>query len=143
MYSSSTSSSPQGSMGSTAGGGGGGGLMRYGSAPESLLTSAVDSVIGANTREFSAAVGTGHNHLAPTAAARFFPSESVAMGNQNDCVSRREDPGRANTAIGLQPSYGFGGGGVSSSSSSLARHSSSPAGFLNQLASAAADNNGT
>ncbi|KAI3459713.1 hypothetical protein Pfo_016376 [Paulownia fortunei] len=136
MYPSSTSSSSQGSMGSSSGGG----LMRYGSAPSSLLTTAVDSVIGA-TREFSAR-GT-QNHLGP---ARFFPSEtseSIAMANQNDSVSRsnnpsREEASKANTRIGLQPSFGFGGGGASSS---LVRHSSSPAGFLNQLATAAGGDN--
>ncbi|KAL7124312.1 hypothetical protein ABFS83_14G040000 [Erythranthe nasuta] len=153
MYSSSTSSSPQGSMGSSGGGGGGGngngngGLMRYGSAPSSILNSAVDSVIGA-TREFSALGAPNHHN--PT--AHFFPSESAAMANQNDAASRRnsgtstrEELGKltANTTIGLQPSYGFGGGG-GGGSSSLARHSSSPAGFLNQLASVAAveNNNG-
>lgn len=65
------------------------------------------------------------------------------MPSQNDSLSKRGNRSReeqANTTIGLQPSYGFGGGGASSSA--LFRHSSSPAGFLNQLATAAGDRNG-
>ncbi|KAH6834744.1 hypothetical protein C2S53_003981 [Perilla frutescens var. hirtella] len=141
MYPSSTSSSSQGSMGSS----GGGGLIRYGSAPGSLLTTAVDSVVGA-TREFSA-IGAPTHHT----PALFFhseSSESTAMASQNDSLSKRGNPSReersrANTTIGLQPSYGLGsGGGGGASSSALFRHSSSPAGFLNQLAAAAGDMNG-
>lgn len=106
-------------------------LIRYGSAPDPLLTTAVDSALGAQT------------HLSPV---RFFhseSSESTAMPSQNDSLSKRGNRSReeqANTTIGLQPSYGFGGGGASSSA--LFRHSSSPAGFLNQLATAAGDRNG-
>lgn len=71
------------------------------------------------------------------------------MPSQNDSLSKRGNRSReeqANTTIGLQPSYGFGGGGGGgggASSSALFRHSSSPAGFLNQLATAAGDRNGT
>ncbi|KAL8491366.1 hypothetical protein ACS0TY_023120 [Phlomoides rotata] len=134
MYPSSASSSSKGSMGSSSGrgGGGGGSLMRYGSAPSTVLSTAVDSVIGA-TREFSAL--EAQTHLGP---ARFFASEtseSTSMANHN-----REDKSKANTTIGLQPAFGFAGG--SGGSSSLLRHSSSPAGFLNQLAAKAGDVNG-
>ncbi|XP_057783705.1 transcription factor bHLH128 isoform X2 [Salvia miltiorrhiza] len=128
MYPSSTSSSSQGSMGSSSNGGGGGGLIRYGSAPGSLLTAAVDSA----TREFSA--------LGPQAQpgpARYLASESAAMARRGNPSG--EEHATANTTIGLQPSYGFGGG---ASSTALLRQSSSPAGFLNHLATAAGDRNG-
>ncbi|CAA2935236.1 transcription factor bHLH128-like isoform X2 [Olea europaea subsp. europaea] len=138
MYPSSTSSSSQGSMGpSGSGGTGSSGLMRYGSAPGSLLTAAVDSVVGRG-REFS----------------RFFssdPSESISKDGSNNGGGANNPREQQNKAAGLQRSYGFnematgggsgGGGGVASSSrSTLIRHSSSPAGFLNQLATAAGDN---
>ncbi|XP_042058170.1 transcription factor bHLH128-like isoform X2 [Salvia splendens] len=109
----------------------GGGLMRYGSAPGSLLTAAADSVVGPPTREFSA-LGPG--------PARYFhhdASDSAAMQRRGE-----EEHGAANTTIGLQPSYGFGGGGGGPSSTALLRQSSSPAGFLNHLATAAGDRNG-
>lgn len=114
--------------------------MRYGSAPGSLLTAAVDSVVGRG-REFS----------------RFFssdPSESISKDGSNNGGGANNPREQQNKAAGLQRSYGFnemavgggsgsggGGGGVASSSrSTLIRHSSSPAGFLNQLATAAGDN---
>lgn len=113
--------------------------MRYGSAPGSLLTAAVDSVVG-RSREFS----------------RFFssePSESICKdGISNNGGGANNPREQQNKAAGLQRSYGFnemtiGGGsghgavgGASSSRSTLIRHSSSPAGFLNQLATAAGDN---
>ena len=125
MHPSSASSSS--SMSSGAATNGGGSLMRYGSAPGSLLTAAADSVVGPPTREFSA--------LGPGPARFFHPdaSDSAAMQRRGE-----EEHGAANTTIGLQPSYGFGGG----SSTALLRQSSSPAGFLNHLATAAGDRNG-
>ncbi|KAK4489136.1 hypothetical protein RD792_004930 [Penstemon davidsonii] len=129
MYPSSTSSSSQGSIGNSSSGGGGGGLMRYGSAPSSLFTTALDSVIGA-TRDFST-LGP-QTHLAQT---RFFPSESsesTLMPNLNDTVPRTDNH---NTTT--QPSYGF-----PPAASNLVRHSSLPTGFLNQLASTSAADNG-
>ncbi|XP_047946333.1 transcription factor bHLH128-like isoform X1 [Salvia hispanica] len=124
MHPSSASSSS--SMSSGAATNGGGSLMRYGSAPGSLLTAAADSVVGPPTREFSA--------LGPGPARFFHPdaSDSAAMQRRGE-----EEHGAANTTIGLQPSYGFGGG----SSTALLRQSSSPAGFLNHLATAAGDRN--
>ncbi|XP_073120047.1 transcription factor bHLH129 isoform X2 [Henckelia pumila] len=114
MYSSSTSSSSQGSMGLVSSGtAGGGGLLRYGSAPSSLLAASVDSA-----REFS-----GHSHLS-------------AVGHREE----PPPPSKANATIGLQRAYGFGVSGASSSS--LVRHSSSPAGFLNQIAAAVGDSGG-
>ncbi|XP_047946336.1 transcription factor bHLH128-like isoform X4 [Salvia hispanica] len=126
MHPSSASSSS--SMSSGAATNGGGSLMRYGSAPGSLLTAAADSVVGPPTREFSA--------LGPGPARFFHPdaSDSAAMQRRGE-----EEHGAANTTIGLQPSYGFGGG----SSTALLRQSSSPAGFLNHLATAAGDRNVT
>ncbi|XP_073275139.1 transcription factor bHLH128-like [Primulina huaijiensis] len=129
MYPSSTSSSSQGSMGLASSGSG---LMRYDSAPSSLLAASVDSVIGA-TREFS-----GHSHL------------STAGRSQTESVSNpsREEPpphSKANTTIGLQRAYGFGvvgGGSAEGASPSLVRHSSSPAGFLNQIAATVGDSGG-
>ncbi|XP_075512058.1 transcription factor bHLH128-like [Primulina tabacum] len=136
MYPSSTSSSSQGSMGLTSSGsgsGGGGGLMRYGSAPSSLLAASVDSAVAATT-EFS-----GHSHLS-------------AVGRiQTDSFREEPQPSKGNSTIGLQRAYGFGVVGVGSSggaspspspSLSLVRHSSSPAGFLNQIAAAVGDSGG-
>ncbi|KAL3829257.1 hypothetical protein ACJIZ3_018059 [Penstemon smallii] len=126
MYPSSTSSSSQGSLGSSSGGGT---LMRYDSAPGSLFTTAVDSV----TREFSN-LGPQTHHAPP--ATNFTPDQSTAINHHpNDGV-------KAKTTIGWQRSYVYPGGASSSSSSSLVRHSSSPAGFLNQLAATASGDNG-
>ncbi|KAL2507285.1 transcription factor bHLH [Forsythia ovata] len=130
MYPSSTSSSSQGSMGPN--GSGSSGLMRYGSAPGSLLTAAVDSVIGSN-REFFP--------LGSHSQSRFFssePSESTCKDGNNAGTNNHRE--QQNKAAGLQRSYGFNemtiggggggaGGGASSSGSTLIRHSSSPAGF--------------
>lgn len=106
--------------------------MRYGSAPSSLLAASVDSAVAA-TREFS-----GRSHL------------SAAGRSQTDSVSHlsREEPpplSNSNTTIGLQRAYGFGvvgGGSFDGASPSLVRHSSSPAGFLNQIAAAVGDSGG-
>ncbi|KAL2485413.1 Transcription factor bHLH [Abeliophyllum distichum] len=117
--------------------------MRYGSAPGSLLTAAVDSVIGGN-REFFP--------LGSHSQSRFFssePSESTCKDGNNAGTNNHRE--QQNKAAGLQRSYGFNdmtiggggggaGGGSSSSGSTLIRHSSSPAGFLNQLATVASDN---
>ncbi|KAL1561572.1 transcription factor bHLH128-like isoform X2 [Salvia divinorum] len=129
-----SSSSSSSSM-SSAAANGGGGLLRYGSAPGSLLAAAADSVVGP-TREFSA-LGGPQGHPGP---ARYFhpdASDSAAMQRRG----AEEEHAAANTTIGLQPAYGFGGGG-GPSSAALLRQSSSPAGFLNHLATAAGDRNG-
>ncbi|XP_042062794.1 transcription factor bHLH128-like isoform X2 [Salvia splendens] len=127
MHPSSASSSSSMTSGAASNGGG---LMRYGSAPGSLLTAAVDAVVGP-TREFSALVPGPGRYFQPDA------SDSAAMQRRGE-----EEHGAANTTIGLQPSYGFGGGGGAPSSTALLRQSSSPAGFLNHLATAAGDRNG-
>ncbi|KAL0451949.1 UNVERIFIED_CONTAM: hypothetical protein Slati_1173000 [Sesamum latifolium] len=138
MFPSSTSSSSQTSMDPTRSSGVGG-LMRYPSAPGSLLSTAVDSVIGA-TREFAP-----QTHLAPpTFFSNSEPSEPTHQPNIIRTLPRPNNEPDPPKTIGLQRSYGFSGGGGGSgggaSTSSLVRHSSSPAGFLNHLATAAGDN---
>lgn len=141
MYPSSTSSSSHGSMG-PSGSGGGGGLTRYGSAPSSVLSPAVDSVMSGGTRDFSALASSHHSPLGPF---RYF-SESAGKAAAATASSSKEQPdNKAPTSATIQRSYNFhdlaiGSGGPSTSP--LVRHSSSPARFLNQLATAAGDNNG-
>lgn len=151
MYPSSSSSSSHCSM-TPSSGGGGGGLTRYGSAPGSILTTAVDSVIGPN-------LGT---QVGPT---RFFSTESSSslLTDQSTCKPTATRPttidpttgerngggggGSASNTAGSQRSYCLnefatafndlksrnGGGGSSSSSPGLVRHRSSPADFLDAL----------
>ncbi|XP_019180013.1 PREDICTED: transcription factor bHLH128-like [Ipomoea nil] len=154
MYPSSTSSSSHGSMGpsgSGGGGDGGGGLTRYGSAPSSVLSPAVDSVMSRGTRDFSALASSHHSPLGPS---RYF-SESAgkaAAAASNSAKEHADNKAAPPTSAAvLQRSYNFhelaignggGGGGASTSTSPLVRHSSSPARFLNQLATAAGDSNG-
>ncbi|XP_027119319.2 transcription factor bHLH128-like isoform X3 [Coffea arabica] len=165
MYPSSTSSSSQGSMGPN-GGSSTGGLIRYGSAPSSLLATAADSVTNPSSREFSA-LGSSHNlHMGPTSSSssRFFPSsETSSLTSESTCKTSNSNPREKgpNISSGLHRAFGFkqdnhqgsiiggagGAGMVSSSSSStattaspLVRHSSSPPGFLNHLTHACASN---
>ncbi|KAK9287672.1 hypothetical protein L1049_016110 [Liquidambar formosana] len=111
--------------------------------PGSLLTTAVDSIIGTN-QEFST-LGSqammGHHH--------YFSGDSSSLTSESTCrVNPNASPDPKNSkgvsTAGLQKSYGLNeigtsgsdeGGGVGSSSSSLVRHSSLPAGFLNHLTS--------
>ncbi|XP_031111288.1 transcription factor bHLH128-like isoform X2 [Ipomoea triloba] len=147
MYPSSTSSSSHGSMG-PSGSGGGGGLTRYGSAPSSVLSPAVDSVMSRGaTRDFSALASSHHSPLGPS---RYF-SESAGKAAAAVSSSSKEHADNKSSAAVLQRSYNFhelaiGNGGTaaggSTSTSPLVRHSSSPARFLNQLATAAGDSNG-
>lgn len=142
MYPSSTSSSSQGSMShtsTTAGGGsgsGGGGLTRYGSAPGSFLTTAVESVVNGGNHEYVSAHGSHHSHLGPS---RYFQS------NLESTSKTKEQQSNLQRSIGFNDltigSGGGGGGGVlpTNSTTPLVRHSSSPARFLNQLATAAGD----
>lgn len=140
MYPSSTSSSSQGSMShtsTTAGGGsGGGGLTRYGSAPGSFLTTAVESVVNGGNHEYVSAHGSHHSHLGPS---RYFQS------NLESTSKTKEQQSNLQRSIGFNDltigSGGGGGAGVlpTNSTTPLVRHSSSPARFLNQLATAAGD----
>ncbi|XP_022722414.1 transcription factor bHLH128-like isoform X3 [Durio zibethinus] len=89
------------------------GLTRYGSAPGSLLTTAVDSVIGANSNL------VGH----------YFSTDSSSLTSESTCkVSSSNDPQEPKPAA--PPPHGSY---PAPSSSSLLRQRSSPAGFLSHL----------
>lgn len=139
MYPSSSSASSQSSMSPN-------GLIRYGSAPGSLLSTAVDSVIDGD-REFSS---LGLQSM----MGQYFSGDSSSITSESSCkVSASSDPKEMDKRVvrngNLQRSYGLnemavgsfttasslrgGGGGGRSSSSCLIRQSSSPAGLLNQL----------
>lgn len=146
MYPSSSSSSSQGSMSHSSttagGGGGGGGLTRYGSAPGSFLTTAVESVVNGNN-EF-ASNGSHHSHLGPSL---YFPSNLSSSSLNSESTSKAKEQSNLQRSIGFNEltiggaGSGGGGGGVlpTTSTTPLVRHSSSPARFLNQLATAAGD----
>ncbi|XP_057959695.1 transcription factor bHLH128-like [Malania oleifera] len=132
----------------------GGGLTRYGSAPESLLTAAIDSALESTARHFSPLESR------TALAGQYFSGDRSSLTSDSSCKvsSLPSDPHqykgtttKAAVKPGLQRSYGLnevdvgdfatatnlksaatcdGGGG----SSSLIRHSSSPAGFLSHLA---------
>ncbi|XP_010275943.1 PREDICTED: transcription factor bHLH128-like [Nelumbo nucifera] len=121
-------------------------LTRYGSAPGSLITSVVNSVVGGSEQEFSAAVGS------ETLMGRYFSGDSSSLTTESSCkannvASETKDAAyrseRAATSSGLERSYGLNEIAVgdlaavsnlrASGSSPLIRHSSSPAGFLNHL----------
>ncbi|XP_041001099.1 transcription factor bHLH128-like [Juglans microcarpa x Juglans regia] len=132
------------------------GLTRYGSAPSSLLGTAVDSLIGPN-REFSALPSSSSlmaHHQYFSGDSSSVTSESSCRANSSNCPKEQEQ------SKGLQRSYGLnemavgdflttsniksGGGGSgggssasASASSALVRQRSSPAGLLNHLASVA------
>ncbi|PHT39447.1 hypothetical protein CQW23_23020 [Capsicum baccatum] len=151
MYPSSTSSSSSMSHGSSStaaagGAAGAGGLTRYGSAPGSFLTTAVESVVNGGNHEYtSAAHGSHqshhhHSHLGTT-PSQYFPSKAP---KEQQSTNLQRSIGFNDLTIG----GGGGGGGNStgvmptaaaSSTTPLVRHSSSPARFLNQLAAAAGD----
>uniref|UniRef100_A0A5B6YKC9 BHLH domain-containing protein n=1 Tax=Davidia involucrata TaxID=16924 RepID=A0A5B6YKC9_DAVIN len=136
MYPSSSSSTSHGSMGPS-------GLIRYGSAPSSLLITAVDSVFG-STHEFST---FGSQSLL---GHRYFSGETSSVNSETTCQANPppdpkdpnnyKDTSAGTAARGLHRSYGFGDFATASNlknggstSSSLVRHSSSPAGFLNHV----------
>ncbi|KAG8644270.1 transcription factor bHLH128 isoform X2 [Manihot esculenta] len=115
------SSSPQNPTVST-------GITRYGSAPGSLLTRAVDSVIGSD-REFSA-LGSSSPSLV---SHQYFSADSSSLTSESPCkVNSSSDPRpppKSSAAVGgLQRSYGF-----NEINSSLVRQKSSPAGFQSHL----------
>jgi hypothetical protein len=133
------------------------GLTRYGSAPGSLLTTVVDSVIGPN-REFSALRSPSSLMGHP----QYFSADSSSITSESTCrVNSSDDPKQQQQQQqhqqhqhqhpppkGLQRSYGLnemavgdfatasnfrssgGGGGGSSASSALVRQRSSLLGFL-------------
>ncbi|KAG8655557.1 transcription factor bHLH128 isoform X2 [Manihot esculenta] len=104
------------------------GLTRYGSAPGSLLTRAVDSVIG-SSREFSA-LGSSSSSL--VSHGHYFPGDSSSLTTEPNCkVNSSSDPRpppKSSTSGGLQRSYG-----LSDINGCLLRQKSSPAGFLSNL----------
>lgn len=138
-------------------GGGGGGLTRYGSAPGSFLTTAVDSVIGPNlgtqvgpTRFFPSSVESTSDHSTckPIATRPSSSAERNGGGNSN-INSNIHDIINAAAAAGSQTRSTYtvnefatafsdlksrnGGGSGGGSSPCLARHRSSPADFLEAL----------
>nr|WGW17424.1 bHLH transcription factor bHLH128 [Betula platyphylla] len=149
MYPSSSSLSSQKPMGPN-------GLTRYGSAPGSLLTTAVDSVIGPN-REFAALRSPsslmGHPQYF-SADSSSITSESTCRVNSSDDPKQQQQQQQQPPPKGLQRSYGlnemavgdiatasnFRSGGGSSASSALVRQRSSPAGFLSHQLASASDN---
>ncbi|XP_038899826.1 transcription factor bHLH128-like isoform X2 [Benincasa hispida] len=163
MYqSTSSSSSSQKSMPSAhagaglggGGSGGGGGLTRYGSAPGSLLTTAVDSVIGSRQPDSAATLrgppSFGGHYFSSVDSSVVESSRKVVQSSStsNDLKSSSSTTAAAAAAAALNRSYGFNdlalgdfstgrnfnsNGGQSSSSSPLVRQRSSPAGFLGHL----------
>ncbi|XAR48768.1 hypothetical protein NMG60_11031698 [Bertholletia excelsa] len=153
MYPSSSSSSSQGSMGPS-------GLTRYGSAPGSLLATAVDSVI--------TGAGTSQPHLLRHHHAHFIPPDTCSDStckptNPSTTPDPKQRPSKqinpatstsaSSTTINLlQRSFPFSEAAASGlnlktvgagESNNLIRHSSSPAGFLSHLtATAASPDNG-
>ncbi|XP_018815769.1 transcription factor bHLH128-like isoform X2 [Juglans regia] len=135
------------------------GLTRYCSAPGSLLSTAVDSVIGPN-REFSPLRSSsslmGHH--------QYFSGDSSSVTSESTCGANssngppkehqhQQQQQQQQLSKGLQRSYGLnemavsdfvtasnlngGGSSSGSASSALVRQRSSPAGFLSHLASSA------
>ncbi|KAJ0035327.1 hypothetical protein Pint_25669 [Pistacia integerrima] len=96
-------------------------LTRYVSAPGSLLTSAVDSVIGSHQPSL---VPPPHYFSSPhdsSSSCSSFTSDSTCKVNSSNDAKHSK--------TGLQRSYGFN----EIAHSSLLRQRSSPAGFLNNL----------
>ncbi|GMI92931.1 ABA-responsive kinase substrate 2 [Hibiscus trionum] len=114
MYPSSSSQKPTGQSG----------LTRYGSAPGSFLTNAVDSVIGA---DFNL---VGHYYSA---------ADSSSLTSESTCkASSSNDPREPKSSAAPPPPPHHPHGSYpapSPSSSSLLRQRSSPAGFLSHLTS--------
>ncbi|GLT57433.1 hypothetical protein SLA2020_304050 [Shorea laevis] len=110
MYASSSSSSSQKSMGSS-------GLIRYDSAPGSLLTTTVDSVI-------DSAIGSSPSNNPSLVGHYFNADSSSSLTSESTCkVNSSNDPQESKAA--LHGSY--------DGSSSLVRQRSSPAGFQYHL----------
>ncbi|XP_059292511.1 transcription factor bHLH128 isoform X2 [Lycium ferocissimum] len=131
MYPSSTSSSMSHSSS---------GLTRYGSAPGSFLTTAVESVINANNNHDYSGQGSHHSSSHNIGPSRYFQS-SLASSKESLKEQANNNLQRSFGFNDLTMGSGGGGGGVmgTSSTTPLVRHSSSPARFLNQLAAAAGD----
>lgn len=128
------------------------GLTRYGSAPSSLIATAVDAVIGAE-REFGAnlrspsLLGGGHGHGHGHSHGHYFSGDSSSITSESTCKVNSSSSSEHHNRT-LQRSHGLNdiaariGSSSSSSSSdspssSLLRQRSSPAGFLNHLTTTA------
>ena len=104
------------------------GLTRYGSAPGSLLTTAVDSIIGQTGREFSALRSTPpppppsfmapqqqlhhhhhHHNNSHSQSHHYFSSDSSSITTESTCkVNSSNDPNKDHhKGGGLQRSYGL------------------------------------
>lgn len=122
MYSSSSSSSQQHSSSNTQTNPN---LMRYDSAPSSLLSNTVDSVVG---------LGVHH---------QFFSNSISSAESTHSKLSLNPESTRNTLTLLHQGPYGLtdssnnaiNSSSSKTSSSNLIRHSSSPAGFLSHLAS--------
>lgn len=143
MYQSSSSTSSSSQRSSLPGGGG---LIRYGSAPGSLLNSMVDEVIGgSNARDFTGAVNYPPQdnflgHFFTGADSSSLRSDSTTCGvNSSDEQKQNKDllldrPYGGFNEISQHKNNDVGaGGGNSSGSYSLARQRSSPADFFSYL----------
>ncbi|ESQ36339.1 hypothetical protein EUTSA_v10008050mg [Eutrema salsugineum] len=144
MYQSSSSTSSSSQRSSVPGGGGGGGLIRYGSAPGSLLNSVVDEVIGTNGRAGDFNYPPPENFL-----GQFFAGadSSSLRSDSTTCVvnssnGQKQQLGNINKDLLLDRSYGgfneisqhkSNDLGNSSGSYSLARQRSSPADLFTYL----------
>ncbi|XP_022955355.1 transcription factor bHLH128-like isoform X2 [Cucurbita moschata] len=118
-------------VGSGGGGGGsGGGLTRYGSAPGSLLTSAVDSVIGSRHPDSVSSLRTP-----PSFSGHYFSSADSSLKTSSSTAAAARSYGIHDLALGdFSTARNFNSnGGQSSCSSPLVRQKSSPAGFLGHL----------
>ncbi|XP_051118044.1 transcription factor bHLH128 [Andrographis paniculata] len=116
---------------------GGAALTRYSSAPSALLSTAT-AAAGSTARELSAAAGF-QTHL-PSSTALFFPSEINTSDSME--VAGINDAGKSkNSSASAASSFLGGGGGDFSSSSPLVRRNSSPPELINQLATAARNDN--
>lgn len=111
------------------------GLTRYGSAPGSLLTNAVDAVIGPSDRDFSLA-GPRHPFFSGDSSDSVCKLNSSSSSDPKDHHHHHQPPPQPRPAGGLQRSIGLNeaaAAAVGFGGSALLRQRSSPAGFLSHL----------
>uniref|UniRef100_A0A2P2MFW4 Transcription factor bHLH128-like n=1 Tax=Rhizophora mucronata TaxID=61149 RepID=A0A2P2MFW4_RHIMU len=104
----------------------GGGLIRYGSAPGSFLTGAVDSVLRADC-DLPALGSASHSVV----GHQYFSADSSSVTSESTCKVNSSSDQNAQPKRGLQRSYGLNE--ISHGAGSLVRQKSSPAGFLSHL----------
>ncbi|PON95557.1 Basic helix-loop-helix transcription factor [Trema orientale] len=137
MYPSTSSSSSQKPTGPLPTG-----LTRYGSAPGSLLATAVDSVIGAE-REFNAL--RSPPPPPPPLVGQYFSGDSSSITSESNCKVNSSLHRSSHGLNEIAARIGSSSSSSSSSaspSSSLLRQRSSPAGFLSHLSNVVTDKNG-